>query len=125
VKEPDSSEVQEEPTESSEAKMPDDIAEPLITVDAGIEESLRSPCMNYELDTMSRSNFSSSVNLSEWFNETAFDCNTGYPFEADEGSNDGDGLAEFNLFEMEDDKLKDISDMEEGIYPPKMITVCN
>ncbi|TVU50696.1 hypothetical protein EJB05_02076, partial [Eragrostis curvula] len=59
--EPDSSEVQE--PESSETKTPDDIAEPISMVD--IEESLWSPCMNYELDTMSRSTFGSSINLSD------------------------------------------------------------
>jgi AP2-like factor, ANT lineage len=129
VKEPNSSEVQEEP-ESSEAKSPDDIAEPLMAVDAGIEEGMWSPCMNYELDTMSRYNFSSSINLNEWFNDDAdFDCSIGCLFEgssaADEGSNDGAGLAEFSLFQMGDDKLKDIADMEEGLHPPKMVSVCN
>ncbi|GJN28416.1 hypothetical protein PR202_gb16534 [Eleusine coracana subsp. coracana] len=126
VEEPESSEVQE--PESREAKAPDDIAESLTTVDAGIEESLWSPCMDYELDTMSRSNFSSS-NLSDWFNDAAFDCSIGCLFEGcsatDEVSNDGASLSEFSLFEKGDDKLKDISDMEDGIHPPKMISVCN
>jgi AP2-like factor, ANT lineage len=128
VKEPNSSEVQE--PESSEAKSPDDIAEPLMAVDDGIEESLWSPCMNYELDTMSRYNFSSSINLNEWFNDdAAFDCSIGCLFEgssaADEGNNDGASLAEFSLFEMGDDKLKYIADMEEGLHPPKMVSVFN
>ncbi|GJM88114.1 hypothetical protein PR202_ga04141 [Eleusine coracana subsp. coracana] len=127
VQEPDSSSEVQEP-ESNEAKTPDDIAEPLTTVDADMEESLWSPCMDYELDTMSRSNFSSSINLSEWFNDDAtFDCNILFESgsAADEGSNDGAGLAEFSLFEKGDDKLKDISDIEESIHPPKMISVCN
>ncbi|KAK3136024.1 hypothetical protein QOZ80_5BG0426920 [Eleusine coracana subsp. coracana] len=127
IQEPDSSSEVQEP-ESNEAKTPDDIAEPLTMVHAEIEESLWSPCMDYELDTMSRSNFSSSINLSEWFNDDAtFDCNILFESgsAADEGSNDGAGLAEFSLFKKGDEKLKDISDIEEGIHPPKMISVCN
>jgi AP2-like factor, ANT lineage len=86
--------------------------------------------MNYELDTMSRYNFSSSINLNEWFNDdAAFDCSIECLFEgssaSDEGSNDGAGLTEFGLLEMGDDKLKDVADMEEGLHPPKMISVCN
>jgi AP2-like factor, ANT lineage len=127
VKESNSSEVQEEP-ESSEAKTLDDIAKPLtITVDAGIEESLWSPCMNYELDTMSRYNFSSSINLNEWFNDdAAFDYSIERLFEgssaSNEGCNDGAGLTEFSLLEMGDDKLKDVADMEEGLHPPRRVS---
>jgi AP2-like factor (ANT lineage) len=123
-----------EPDENAE---PEDIAEPLITVDDGIEESLWSPCMDYELDTMSRSNFGSSINLSEWFTDADFDSNIGCLFDGcpavDEGSKDGVGLADFSLlaadfslFEAGDGQMKDVlSDMEEGIQPPTMISVCN
>ncbi|CAL5098507.1 unnamed protein product [Urochloa decumbens] len=121
-------------SDSSEVKTPDDNAEananaePL-TVEESIEESLWSPCMDYELDTMSRSNFGSSINLSEWFTDADFDSNIGCLFDVcstvDEGSKDG-GLADFSLFEEGDGKLKDvISDIEEGIHPPTMISVCN
>lgn len=139
---PDQSETETTTQESSEAKTPDDnaepdenaepddIAEPLITVDNSIEESLWSPCMDYELDTMSRSNFGSSINLSEWFTDADFDSNIGCLFDGcsavDEGSKDGVGLADFSLFEAGDGQLKDVlSDMEEGIQPPTMISVCN
>uniref|UniRef100_A0A0A9C2S8 Uncharacterized protein n=1 Tax=Arundo donax TaxID=35708 RepID=A0A0A9C2S8_ARUDO len=85
--------------------------------------------MDYELDTMSRANFSSSINLSEWFNDAAFESNIGCLFEGcsavEEGGNDASGLAEFSLFGEGGDKLKDVSDMEEGIHPPTMISVCN
>ncbi|CAD6254990.1 unnamed protein product [Miscanthus lutarioriparius] len=116
-----------EPDENAE---PDDIAEPLITVDDSIEEGLWSPCMDYELDTMSRSNFGSSINLSEWFTDADFDSNIGCLFDGcsavDEGSKDGVDLADFSLFEAGDGQLKDVlSDMEEGIQPPTMISVCN
>ncbi|XP_062181902.1 ethylene-responsive transcription factor WRI1-like [Phragmites australis] len=125
---PDQSENMVQEPDSSEGKTPDDIAEPLV-VDDGIEESLWSPCMDYELDTMSRTNFSSSINLSEWFNDAAFESNIGCLFEGcsavDEGSKDGAGLADFSLSEEGDDKLKKVSDMEEGIHPPTMISVCN
>ncbi|CAM0151287.1 unnamed protein product [Urochloa decumbens] len=137
---PDQSETTVQESDSSEAKTPDDNAEadananananaePL-TVDESIEESLWSPCMDYELDTMSRSNFGSSINLSEWFTDADFDSNIGCLFDVcsavDEGSKDG-GLADFSLFEEGDGKLKDIiSDIEEGIHPPTMISVCN
>jgi AP2-like factor, ANT lineage len=83
-----------------------------------------------ELDTMSRPNFGSSINLSEWFTDANFDCNIGCLFDgcsaADEGNKDGVGLADFSLFEAGDVQLKDVlSDMEEGIQPPVMISVCN
>ena len=116
--------------EPDENTVPDDTAEPLTTVDDSIEEGLWSPCMDYELDTMSRPNFGSSINLSEWFADADFDCNIGCLFDgcsaADEGSKDGVGLADFSLFEAGDVQLKDVlSDMEEGIQPPAMISVCN
>ncbi|TVU27166.1 hypothetical protein EJB05_29753, partial [Eragrostis curvula] len=127
VQEPESSGIQE--PDSSEAKTPEDIAETLTTVVDDIEENLWSPCMNYELDTMSRSTFGSSINLSDWFNDEAFDSDIGCLFEgcsaADEGSSDGVGLADFSLFDERGDKQKDISDIEDGIHPPKMISVCN
>ena len=130
VEEPqlDQSENMVEEPDSSQVRTPGDIAEPL-AVDDGIEESLWSTCMDYELDTMPRSNFSSSINLSEWFNDAAFESNIGCLFEGcsavDEGSKDGAGLADFSLSEEGDDKLKNVSDMEEGIHPPTMISVCN
>eukprot|EP00267_Zea_mays_P053692 XP_020406864.1 WRI1 transcription factor 2 isoform X1 [Zea mays] len=109
---------------------PDDIAEPLITVDNSVEESLWSPCMDYELDTMSRSNFGSSINLSEWFTDADFDSDLGCLFDGrsavDGGSKGGVGVADFSLFEAGDGQLKDVlSDMEEGIQPPTIISVCN
>lgn len=109
---------------------PDDIAEPLITVDNSVEESLWSPCMDYELDTMSRSNFGSSINLSEWFTDADFDSDMGCLFDGrsavDGGSKGGVGVADFSLFEAGDGQLKDVlSDMEEGIQPPTIISVCN
>ncbi|XP_062204300.1 AP2-like ethylene-responsive transcription factor At1g79700 [Phragmites australis] len=125
---PDRSENMDQEQSSSEAKTPDEIAKPLAVNDV-IEESLWSPCLDYELDTMSRANFSSSINLSEWFNDTAFESNIGCLFEGcsavDEGGKDGAGLAEFSFFEEGDDKLKDVLDLEEGIHPPTMISVCN
>lgn len=144
---PDQSETTVQESDSSEEKTPDNNAEPddnaepdanaepannaePLTVDDSIEESLWSPCMDYELDTMSRSNFGSSINLNEWFTDADFDSNIGCLFDGcslvDEGSKDGVGLADFSLFEEGDGKLKDvISDMEEGIHPPTMISVCN
>ncbi|WVZ54650.1 hypothetical protein U9M48_005415 [Paspalum notatum var. saurae] len=132
---PDQSETTVQESDSSEAKTPDenaeldDNAEPLAVGDS-IEESFWSSCMDYELDTMSRSNFGSSINLSEWFTDADFDSNLGCLFDGcsavDEGSKDGVGLADFSLFEEGDGKLKDVrSDMEEGIHPPTMISVCN
>ncbi|KAL6595653.1 hypothetical protein ACP70R_047993 [Stipagrostis hirtigluma subsp. patula] len=133
---PDQSEDMVEEPDTSQVKTSGDIAEPL-TVDDSIDDSLWSPCMDYELDTMPRANFSSSINLSEWFTDAAFDGNIGCLFEefsaVDEGSKYSTGLAEFCLFEECDDKLKDVSDMEEGMppqpanvsHPPKMISVCN
>ncbi|ONM19988.1 WRI1 transcription factor1 [Zea mays] len=130
--EPESSEAKtpDGSAEPDENAVPDDTAEPLTTVDDSIEEGLWSPCMDYELDTMSRPNFGSSINLSEWFADADFDCNIGCLFDgcsaADEGSKDGVGLADFSLFEAGDVQLKDVlSDMEEGIQPPAMISVCN
>ncbi|KAF8707206.1 hypothetical protein HU200_030453 [Digitaria exilis] len=138
---PDQGETTVQESDLSEAKTPDDntetddIAEPdanaePLTVDDSIEEGLWSPCMDYELDTMSRSNFGSSINLSEWFTDGDFESNMGCLFDGcslvDGGSKDGVGLADFSLFEEGDGKLKDvISDMEEGIHPPTVISVCN
>ncbi|PAN15628.1 hypothetical protein PAHAL_3G015100 [Panicum hallii] len=144
---PDQSETTVQESDSSEAKTPDDVAEPddnaepdanaqpgdnaePLTVDAVIEESLWSPCMDYELDIMSRSNFGSSINLSEWFTDADFGSDIGCLFDGcsavDEGSKDGVGLADFSFFEEGDGKQKDvISDMEEGIHPSTMISVCN
>jgi AP2-like factor (ANT lineage) len=132
---PAQSETTVQESDSSEAKTPDANAEPdnnaePLTVNDSIEESLWSPCMDYELDTMSRSNFGSSINLNEWFIDADFDSNIGCLFNCcssvDEGSKDGVGLADFSLVEEGDGQLKDIiSDMEEGIHPPIMISVCN
>jgi len=104
-------------------------AEPL-AVDDSINESLWSPCMDYELDIMSISNFGSSINLSEWFTDVDFGSDIGCLFDGcfavDEGSKDDVGLADFSLFEEGDGKQKDvISDMEEGIHPSTIISVCN
>lgn len=117
-------------TPADDNAAPDDIAEPLVTVDNSIEESLWSPCMDYELDTMSRSNFGSSINLSEWFTDADFDSDMGCLFDGrsavDGGSKGGVGVADFSLFEAGDGQLKDVlSDMEEGIQPPTIISVCN
>ena len=86
--------------------------------------------MDYELDIMSISNFGSSINLSEWFFDADFGSDIGCLFDGcsavEEGSKDGVGLADFSLFEEGDGKQKDvISDMEEGIHPSTMISVCN
>ncbi|KAF8706429.1 hypothetical protein HU200_030700 [Digitaria exilis] len=137
----DQGETTVQESDLSEAKTPDDnaetddIAEPdanaePFTVDDSIEASLWSPCMDYELDTMSRSNFGSSINLSEWFTDEDFESNMGCLFDGcslvDGGSKDGVGLADFSLFEENDGKRKDvISDMEEGIHHPTVISVCN
>ncbi|PWZ26478.1 Ethylene-responsive transcription factor WRI1 [Zea mays] len=117
-------------TPADDNAAPDDIAEPLVTVDNSIEESLWSPCMDYELDTMSRSNFGSSINLSEWFTDADFDSDMGCLFDGrsavDGGSKGGVGVADFSLFEAGDGQLKDVlSDMEEGIQPPTIISVGN
>ncbi|KAL6641979.1 hypothetical protein ACP70R_020160 [Stipagrostis hirtigluma subsp. patula] len=131
----DQSEDTVEEPDTRQVKTPGDIAEPLAVEDS-IDESLWSPCMDYELDTMPRANFSSSINLSEWFSDAAFDGNIGCLFEefsvVDEGSKYSVGLTEFSLSEESHDKLKDVSDMEEGTpqatnvcYRPKMISVCN
>ncbi|KAJ1273990.1 hypothetical protein BS78_05G029000 [Paspalum vaginatum] len=133
---PDQSETTVQESDSSEAKTPDenaeldDNAEPLAVSDC-IEESFWSSCMDYELDTLSRSNFGSSINLSEWFTDADFESNNmGCLFDGcsavDEGSKDGVGLADFSLFEEGDGKLKEVlPDVEEGIHPPTMISVCN
>ncbi|KAL6905710.1 hypothetical protein ACP4OV_003311 [Aristida adscensionis] len=133
---PDQSEDTVEEPDQSQVKTPSEIAEPL-AVDDIIDESLWSPCMDYELDTMPRANFSSSINLSEWFSEVAFEGSIGCLFDecsaVDEGSKYSAGLAEFNLSEESHDKLKDVSGMEEAVptqatnvsHPPKMISVCN
>jgi AP2-like factor (ANT lineage) len=123
---PDQSETTVQESDSSEAKTPDGNTEPdanakpdnnaePLTINESIEESLWSPCMDYELDTVSRSNFGSSINLNEWFTDADFDSNTGCLFDGcssvDDGSKDGVGIADFSLFEG-DDQLKDIiSDM--------------
>ena len=138
---PDQSETTVQESDSSEVKTPDDNAEPdanaqpddnaePLTVDDSIYESLWSPCMDYELDIMSSSNFGSSINLSEWITDVDFGSNIGCLFDGcfavDEGSKDDVGLADFSLFEEGDGKQKDvISDMEEGIHPSTMISVCN
>lgn len=89
--------------------------EPLPTVD-GIEESLWSPCLDYELDTMPGAYFSNSMNFSEWFNDEAFEGGMEYLFEGcssiTEGGNsmDNSGVTEYNLFEECNMLEKDISD---------------
>jgi len=138
---PDPSETTVQESDSSEVKTPDDIAEPdanaqpddsaePLTVNDSIYESLWSPCMDYELDIMSSSNFGSSINLSEWFADADFGSDIGCLFDGcfavDEGSKDDVGLADFSLFDEGDGKQKDvISDMEEGIHPSTMISVRN
>jgi len=138
---PDQSETTVQESDSSEVKTPDDIAEPdanaqpddsaePLTVNDSIYESLWSPCMDYELDIMSSSNFGSSINLSEWFTDVDFGSDIGCLFDGcfavDEGSKDDVGLADFSLFDEGDGKQKDvISDMEEGIHPSTIISVCN
>ncbi|XP_006662699.2 AP2-like ethylene-responsive transcription factor At1g79700 [Oryza brachyantha] len=140
---------------SSEANTCSDNNEPLAVDDStecmneplpvsdGIEESLWSPCLDYELDTMAGAYSSNSVNFSEWFNGEAFDGSMDYLFEGCsstiEGSKDSSGLAEYNLFEecnmledISDFLEKDISDREQISpqannisYPQKIISVCN
>ena len=138
---PDPSETTVQESDSSEVKTPDDNAEPdanaqpddnaePLTVDDSIYESLWRPCMDYELDIMSSSNFGSSINLSEWFADADFVSDIGCLFDGcfavDEGSKDDVGLADFSLFDEGDGKQKDvISDMEEGIHPSTIISVCN
>ncbi|KAM0858055.1 hypothetical protein ACQ4PT_048055 [Festuca glaucescens] len=135
---------------SDEAQMPGAIDEPIaandsteginapLVFDYSIEENLWSPCMDYELDTILGTNISNSMDLSEWFNDAAFEGNMGCLFEGcsnidDCGSKHGADLAAFDFFKEGDDKLKDVSNMEREITPqandvscpPKMITVCN
>ncbi|KAL5204911.1 hypothetical protein ABZP36_009782 [Zizania latifolia] len=146
---------------SSEATTSTDSKEPLaigdstkgtnepLAVDDGIEESLWgpckdyeldtttrdsiwSPCMGYEFDTMTRDNFSTLMNISDWFNDAAFEDSTGCLFEecssAIESSKDGSGLAEFSLFEECNKMEEDISDTTQAntiSCPQKMISVCN
>ena len=136
---PDQSETTVQESDSREVKTPDDIAEPdanaqpddsaePLTVNDSIYESLWSPCMDYELDIMSSSNFGSSINLSEWF-AADFGSDIGCLFDGcfavDEGSKDDVHLKQFSLFDEGADKPKDVSDMEEGIHPPTMTSVCN
>uniref|UniRef100_A0A0D9XWH0 AP2/ERF domain-containing protein n=1 Tax=Leersia perrieri TaxID=77586 RepID=A0A0D9XWH0_9ORYZ len=132
---------------SSEANTCSDNSEPLAVDDSaecmnepllvdGIEESLWSSCLDYELDTMTGDYFSNSMNFSEWFNDEAFEGSMDHLFEGcssiTEGSKDSSGLAEYNLFEECNMLEKDISDRE-GISPQpnniscpqKMISVCN
>nr|BAJ86627.1 predicted protein [Hordeum vulgare subsp. vulgare] len=114
-----------------------DIGAPLV-FDSGVEENLWSPCMDYDVDPIFGPNISSSMNLSEWFNDPAFESNIGYMFEGcsdvdDCSTRHGAGLSALGFLKEGDDKLKDGSDMEAEITPqandvscpPKMITVCN
>ncbi|KAG8089194.1 hypothetical protein GUJ93_ZPchr0011g26877 [Zizania palustris] len=147
---------------SSEATTSTDSKEPLaigdstkgmdeqpLAVDDGIEESLWSPCkdyeldtttrdsiwspcMGYEFDTMSRENFSASMNISDWFNDAAFEDSMGCLFEecssAIESSKDGSAPVEFSLFEECNKLGDDISDTTQAntiSCPQKMISVCN
>jgi len=67
--------------------------------------------------------------MSEWFIDVDFESNIGCLFDGyeafDEGSKDDVHLKQFSLFDEGADKPKDVSDMEEGIHPPTMISVCN
>ncbi|KAF0907308.1 hypothetical protein E2562_015809 [Oryza meyeriana var. granulata] len=145
VQEPSSSEANTS-SDNNEPLAVDDstecMNEPLPAYD-GIEESLWSPCLDYELDTMTGAYFSNSMNFSEWFNDDAFEGSMEYLFEGCssiiEGSKDNSGPAEYNLFEECNILEKDISDfldmdisnwelisqVNSISYPQKMISVCN
>jgi AP2-like factor (ANT lineage) len=135
---------------SDEAQMPGAVDEPIaandstesinapLVFDYSIEENLWSPCMDYELDSILGTNISNSMDLSEWFNDAAFEGNMGCLFEGSSNIDDcsskhGADLSAFDFFKEGDDKQKDVSNMEREITPqandvscpPKMITVCN
>ncbi|KAL5205473.1 hypothetical protein ABZP36_033682 [Zizania latifolia] len=157
----DQSENEIQQLSSSEANTSSDIKEPLavddstggmnepLAVDDSIEESLWSPCMDYELDTMTRDsiwspcmgyeldtmtrdNFSPLMNISDWIHDEAFEDNMGCLFEecpsAIESNKDGSGLTEFSLFDEYNKLKEDISDTTQAntiSCPQKMISVCN